>query len=54
MSTVVTVGYEGRTVDEFVDALSAARVKTLVDVRLTPISRNPAYRSVDWPVVCSR
>ena len=36
---VVTIGYQSRTVDDVVDALRAADVKVLVDVRLTPLSR---------------
>src|SRR5262245_18241279 len=39
MNTVATVGYEDRTVDDLIEDLIKARVKTLVDVRLTPISR---------------
>jgi uncharacterized protein (DUF488 family) len=38
---MMTVGYEGRTADELVKALSAAGVELLVDVRLTPLSRKP-------------
>ncbi|MDT5279907.1 MAG: hypothetical protein QOJ20_1102 [Mycobacterium sp.] len=36
---VITIGYERRTVDDVIAALVAAEVKTLVDVRLTPLSR---------------
>lgn len=39
-STVVTVGYEGRTAEELVEAVED-RVDVLVDVRLTPSSRKP-------------
>jgi uncharacterized protein (DUF488 family) len=38
---LVSVGYEGRTLDELLDALVAAGVDLLVDVRLTPLSRKP-------------
>lgn len=34
-----TVGYEGRSLDELVDALRAAGVERLVDVRELPLSR---------------
>jgi uncharacterized protein (DUF488 family) len=36
---VLTVGYQDRTVDDVIDALRAAEVRVLVDVRLTPLSR---------------
>jgi uncharacterized protein (DUF488 family) len=39
VNTVATVGYEYRTVDDLIEDLIKARVKTLVDVCLTPISR---------------
>jgi uncharacterized protein (DUF488 family) len=39
-STVVTVGYEGRSAEELVEAIED-RVDVLVDVRLTPSSRKP-------------
>ena len=38
-STIVSVGYEGRSVDELVDALVDAGVSVLVDVRENAISR---------------
>jgi uncharacterized protein (DUF488 family) len=40
---VIGVGYEGRTLPDFVDDLVAAGVATLVDVRLTPISRKKGF-----------
>ncbi|NLI84395.1 MAG: DUF488 domain-containing protein [Propionibacterium sp.] len=36
---LISIGYEGRDVDELVTQLLAQSVTTLVDVRLTPISR---------------
>lgn len=41
--TIVSIGYEGRTLDEFVDALRLHRVDVLIDVRLTPISRKKGF-----------
>jgi uncharacterized protein (DUF488 family) len=38
-----TVGYEGRTLDEFVHLLLAARVKRVVDVRALPLSRRRGF-----------
>lgn len=38
-----SVGYEGRTADQFVHALVAAEVDVLYDVRLNPVSRKPGF-----------
>lgn len=38
---LVSIGYEGRTAQELLGALRDLGVKTLVDVRLTPLSRKP-------------
>ena len=40
---MIGVGYEGRSLPEFIDSLRAARVTRLVDVRLTPISRKAGF-----------
>jgi uncharacterized protein (DUF488 family) len=36
---IVSIGYEGRSVEELLDILEANLVEVLVDVRLNPISR---------------
>lgn len=41
MSPVVSVGYEGRDVDDLLAALRPHHVDALIDVRLTPLSRKP-------------
>ena len=38
---ILSVGYEGRTLDGLLSQLVSEGVQTLVDVRLTPISRKP-------------
>jgi uncharacterized protein (DUF488 family) len=38
-----TIGYEGRTVDELLDALSQAGVRLLIDVRAVAASRRPGF-----------
>jgi uncharacterized protein (DUF488 family) len=38
---LLSVGYQGRTLNELLSQLVAEEVETLVDVRLTPISRKP-------------
>jgi uncharacterized protein (DUF488 family) len=40
-SALVTVGYEGRTAEQLVQAIADDDVDVLVDVRLTPLSRKP-------------
>jgi uncharacterized protein (DUF488 family) len=40
-SPLVSLGYEGRSVDELLAGLLGQSVTVLVDVRLTPLSRKP-------------
>lgn len=40
---IVSVGYEGRTIEAFVDELVRAGVKTVADVRLNAISRKAGF-----------
>lgn len=40
---VISIGYEGREVDEFVKELVGRGVSTLVDVRWTPVSRKRGF-----------
>jgi len=41
--TLSTIGYEGKTLDEFLDELSSAGVELLVDVRAVAASRRPGF-----------
>lgn len=43
MTPLYTIGYEGATIDAFIDTLAKAGVKTLVDVRAVPLSRKPGF-----------
>lgn len=43
MPKLFTIGYEGATVDAFIDTLAKAGVKTLVDVRAVAQSRKPGF-----------
>ena len=43
MPKIFTIGYEGATIDAFIDTLANAGVKTLVDVRAVPLSRKPGF-----------
>ena len=38
-----TIGYEGTTVPDFIQALQAAGVRQLVDIRALPLSRRPGF-----------
>ena len=40
---IFTIGYEGTTVPEFVDALKAAGADRVIDVRALPLSRRPGF-----------
>jgi uncharacterized protein (DUF488 family) len=40
---IFTIGYEGATVREFLDALREAGVERVVDVRALPLSRRPGF-----------
>ena len=40
---IVTIGYEGRTLDDFISTLNVESVAVLVDVRLNAISRKPGF-----------
>ena len=39
----MTIGYEGRTLDDFIATLQAEHVDVLMDVRLNAISRKPGF-----------
>jgi len=41
--TIFTIGYEGATVGEVIDALERAGVEQLIDVRQLPLSRRPGF-----------
>ena len=40
---IFTIGYEGATMAEFIDALHAAGVERVIDVRALPLSRRPGF-----------
>ncbi|MDH6436043.1 hypothetical protein M2158_004583 [Streptomyces sp. SAI-144] len=40
---IVSAGYEGRNIEQFVEQLLARNVRTVADVRLTPLSRKPGF-----------
>jgi uncharacterized protein (DUF488 family) len=40
---ICTIGYEGTTVAEFINALRKAGVRRLIDVRALPLSRRPGF-----------
>jgi transcriptional regulator with XRE-family HTH domain len=43
LTGLVSVGYEGRELDGFVEELMQAEVTMVADVRLTPLSRKPGF-----------
>lgn len=38
-----TVGYEGATIDGFIDTLQANEIRCILDVRALPLSRKPGF-----------
>ena len=40
---IFTIGYEGATMSEFLDALQRAGVERVIDVRALPLSRRPGF-----------
>lgn len=40
---IFTIGYEGTTVGEFINALAGAGVTRVIDVRALPLSRRPGF-----------
>ena len=40
---IFTIGYEGTTVPEFIEALKSAGVERVIDVRALPLSRRPGF-----------
>lgn len=43
MKSLMTIGYEGSSIDEFVATLEVARVRVLVDVRAVTVSRKKGF-----------
>jgi uncharacterized protein (DUF488 family) len=43
MSSLFTIGYEGRNIDEFVKILQHSRIKRVVDIREIPLSRKRGF-----------
>ncbi|HEX6377055.1 MAG TPA: DUF488 domain-containing protein [Allosphingosinicella sp.] len=43
MPTLFTIGYQGKTQDEMLDELAAARVELVIDVRAVAASRRPGF-----------
>jgi uncharacterized protein (DUF488 family) len=43
MKTLSTIGYEGKTLDEFIDELKQADVEVVIDVRAVAASRRPGF-----------
>ena len=41
-----TIGYEGKTLDEFLDALANAGVERVIDVRAVAASRRPGFSKI--------
>lgn len=51
--TLLTFGYEGLTIDEFIHRLTDADVKTVVDVRELPLSRKKGFSKTSFSAALS-
>ena len=52
---LATIGYEGKTVEEFLDALTQAGIQLVIDVRAVAASRRPGFsKSALAPAVAER
>lgn len=51
--TLLTFGYEGLTIDEFIHRLNDADVKTIVDVRELPLSRKKGFSKTSFSAALS-
>ena len=43
MSTLLTIGYEGASIDDFIATLKLANVDVLIDIRDVPVSRKRGF-----------
>ena len=43
VGTILTVGYEGRTVASLIETLKRARTQIVIDIRKNPFSRKPRF-----------
>ena len=43
MSVVLTIGYEGATIEDFIATLKTATVQVLIDIRDVPVSRKRGF-----------
>lgn len=43
MGNITGLGYQGLTIDQYTQQLAEQNIQTVVDVRLTPISRKPGF-----------
>jgi uncharacterized protein (DUF488 family) len=50
---IYTAGYEGKTVDEFLNLLMAAGISRLIDVRFNPISRRYGFHKSTLARLCN-
>lgn len=54
MTELMTIGYEGLTVRDFIDLLGRCRVSMIVDIRELPISRKPGFAKASLAVMLEK
>ena len=43
MNDLLTIGYEGSSLDDFIETLKFAKIEVLLDIRDLPLSRKPGF-----------
>ena len=52
--TLLTIGYQGRAINDYMKALSEEKVAVLCDVRKNPISRKPGFSKKSLMTHCQK
>lgn len=51
---LATVGYEGRSVEDFFSCISKNYINQIIDIRSNPISRKPGFSKKAFSILCEQ